>query len=104
MSQARHTGKIVLTVPPDPAAPRVPGTALVTGGTGTLGALVARHLAGTGQAAELVLASRSGPAAAGTAGLAADLAGAGAGARVVGVRCRRPGRAGRAAGRVRGAR
>ena len=37
MSQARHTGKIVLTVPPDPAAPRVPGTALVTGGTGTLG-------------------------------------------------------------------
>ena len=83
MSQARHTGKIVLTVPPDPAAARVPGTALVTGGTGTLGGLVARHLARTGQAAELVLASRSGPAAAGTAGLAADLAGAGAGARVV---------------------
>ncbi len=83
MSQARHTGKIVLTVPPDPAAARVPGTALVTGGTGTLGAVVARHLARTGRAAELVLASRSGPAAAGTAGLAADLAGAGAGARVV---------------------
>ena len=41
MSQARHTGKIVLTVPPDPAAPREPGTALVTGGTGTLGARVA---------------------------------------------------------------
>ncbi|WP_461037710.1 beta-ketoacyl synthase N-terminal-like domain-containing protein, partial [Streptomyces mayteni] len=41
MSQARHTGKIVLTMPrtADPA-----GTVLVTGGTGGLGALVARHL------------------------------------------------------------
>ena len=37
MSQARHTGKIVLTIPPDPAAPREPGTVLVTGGTGALG-------------------------------------------------------------------
>jgi acyl carrier protein len=55
---------------------------LVTGGTGTLGALVAAHLAGTGQAGDLVLASRSGPAAPGTAVLAADLAGAGAGVRV----------------------
>ena len=46
MSQARHTGKLVLTIPPDPAAPRRAGTVLVTGGTGTLGGLVARHLAG----------------------------------------------------------
>ena len=45
MSQARHTGKIVLTIPPDPAAPREPGTVLVTGGTGMLGGLVAGHLA-----------------------------------------------------------
>jgi len=45
MSQARHTGKIVLTIPPDPAAAREAGTVLVTGGTGTLGALVAGHLA-----------------------------------------------------------
>ncbi|WP_420188855.1 type I polyketide synthase [Saccharopolyspora spinosa] len=41
MSQARHVGKIVLTVP-------VPwdrdGTVLITGGTGGLGRLVARHL------------------------------------------------------------
>ena len=36
MSQARHTGKIVLTIPADPAAPRPAGTVLVTGGTGTL--------------------------------------------------------------------
>ena len=83
MSQARHTGKIVLMVPPDPAAPRDPGTVLVTGGTGTLGGLVARHLAVTGRAGRLVLASRSGPAAPGVAGLAADLAAAGAGVTVV---------------------
>ncbi|MET9112440.1 zinc-binding dehydrogenase, partial [Streptomyces zhihengii] len=41
VGQARHIGKVVLTVPRplDPA-----GTVLVTGGTGGLGALVARHL------------------------------------------------------------
>ena len=38
--------------PPDPANPLDPdGTVLVTGGTGTLGALVARHLAATGAGA-----------------------------------------------------
>ena len=83
MSQARHAGKIVLTIPPDPAAPRAPGTVLVTGGTGTLGALVAGHLARSGRAAELLLASRSGPAAAGVAAVAAGLAAAGAGVRVI---------------------
>uniref|UniRef100_UPI00055D0953 zinc-binding dehydrogenase n=1 Tax=Streptomyces sp. NRRL S-646 TaxID=1463917 RepID=UPI00055D0953 len=41
VSQARHVGKVVLTVP----VPLDPdGTVLVTGGTGGLGALVARHL------------------------------------------------------------
>jgi acyl transferase domain-containing protein/D-arabinose 1-dehydrogenase-like Zn-dependent alcohol dehydrogenase/acyl carrier protein/GDP-D-mannose dehydratase len=83
MSQARHTGKIVLTIPPDPAAPRAPGTVLVTGGTGSLGGRVARHLAGAGRAAHVVLASRSGPAAADAAALAADLAETGAGVRIV---------------------
>ena len=78
MSRARHVGKIVLTIPPDPAAPREPGTVLVTGGTGTLGGLVAAHLASTGRARSLVLASRSGPATSGTAVLAADLAARGA--------------------------
>ena len=67
MSQARHTGKLVLTIPPDPAAPRQPGTVLVTGGTGLLGGLIAGHLADTGQARELLLASRSGPQAPGVA-------------------------------------
>jgi candicidin polyketide synthase FscB len=82
MSQAWHTGKLVLTIPPDPAARREPGTVLVTGGTGVLGGLVSGHLATTGRARGLVLASRSGPAAAGAAGLAASLAGAGAAVRV----------------------
>jgi candicidin polyketide synthase FscB len=81
MSQARHTGKIVLTIPPDPAVPRNGGAVLITGGTGTLGALVARHLAARRSGA-LVLASRSGPAAPGAARLAADLAAQGAGVRV----------------------
>ena len=82
MSQARHTGKLVLTIPPDPAAPRPAGTVLVTGGTGTLGGLVAGHLASTGRADALVLASRSGPAAPGAAALAADLAARGAAVQV----------------------
>ena len=77
MSQARHTGKIVLTIPADPAAPRNPGTALITGGTGLLGGLVAGHLAATGQAHRVLLTSRSGPAAPDAARLAAALAEAG---------------------------
>ena len=78
MSQARHTGKLVLTIPPDQAAPRQAATVLLTGGTGTLGGLVARHLAATRGARHLLLASRSGPAAPGAAALAADLARQGA--------------------------
>jgi short-subunit dehydrogenase len=57
---------------------RVPrGSVLVTGGTGAIGGHLARWAAGRGTA-RLVLVSRSGPAAAGTAALAAQLAGAGA--------------------------
>ncbi|MBO1419140.1 type I polyketide synthase, partial [Streptomyces sp. FH025] len=84
MQQARHTGKLVLTVPADLHAPRGGGkSALVTGGTGTLGGLVARHLVVTGRADGLVLTSRSGPAAAGVAVLAAGLALSGASVDVV---------------------
>ena len=53
---------------PEPVARREArraGTVLVTGGTGTLGSLVAGHLAATGQVSGLVLMSRSGPAAPG---------------------------------------
>ncbi|MFD9702975.1 SDR family NAD(P)-dependent oxidoreductase [Lentzea sp. NPDC059081] len=58
VSQAKHIGKVVLTVPhgldPD-------GTVVITGGTGTIGAHVARHLARRG-ARNLLLLSRSGSA------------------------------------------
>ncbi|AGL16005.1 polyketide synthase type I [Actinoplanes sp. N902-109] len=77
MSQARHTGKLVLTIPPSrPAqatAAQAQRTVLITGGTGTLGALVARHYAETGRADRLVLTSRSGLSAPGAAELVAAL-------------------------------
>ncbi len=70
VSQARHVGKNVLTLPrPEPA-----GTVLVTGGTGTLGAAVARHLARRPGVRRLVLVSRRGPDAPGAAGLCEELA------------------------------
>nr|WP_256252162.1 type I polyketide synthase [Streptomyces sp. yr375] len=59
LSQARHTGKLVLTLPraldPD-------GTVLITGGTGTLGALVARHLVREHGIRHLLLTGRRGSA------------------------------------------
>ncbi|MDT3397647.1 type I polyketide synthase [Streptomyces sp. B1866] len=75
MSQAKHTGKLVLTVPRplDPA-----GTVLVTGGTGTLGGLLARHLVTRLGVRHLLLTSRRGPQAAGAEELTAELTGLGA--------------------------
>jgi acyl carrier protein len=61
-----------------PGAGLAGGRVLVSGGTGRLGGLVAGYLAGRYGVAELVLASRRGPAAPGAAGLAARLVGAGA--------------------------
>jgi malonyl CoA-acyl carrier protein transacylase/NADP-dependent 3-hydroxy acid dehydrogenase YdfG/acyl carrier protein len=49
------------------------GTVLITGGTGTLGRLVARHLVTTGGATHLLLTGRQGPAAPGAAELRAEL-------------------------------
>ncbi|MFI6039901.1 type I polyketide synthase [Streptomyces sp. NPDC051315] len=54
------------------------GTVLITGGTGALGALVARHLVAEHGVRSLLLLSRGGPDAPGAAGLAADLAAHGA--------------------------
>ncbi|MFT2018190.1 type I polyketide synthase [Streptomyces sp. 796.1] len=54
------------------------GTVLITGGTGTLGALVARHLVAAHGVRHLVLVSRRGPAADGAGELAAELGAAGA--------------------------
>ncbi len=62
---------------------RPSGTVLVTGGTGAIAGRVARWAAGRG-AARIVLASRSGPAAPRAAGLAAELAAAGAKVEVIG--------------------
>ncbi|MFG1611067.1 type I polyketide synthase, partial [Actinoplanes sp. NPDC049265] len=71
------------SAPPASVTRRAPGTVLITGGTGTLGALTARHLAATGRARHLLLVSRSGPAAPGAAALAAELAAAGTPVRIV---------------------
>jgi mycoketide-CoA synthase len=49
------------------------GTVVVTGGTGVLGSLIARHLAGTGGVRHLLLLGRRGPDAPGAAELAAEL-------------------------------
>ncbi|MFJ9822049.1 SDR family NAD(P)-dependent oxidoreductase [Streptomyces sp. NPDC101151] len=70
----------------EPGAPRPDrpwGTVLVTGGTGGLGALVARHLAERHGVTRLVLTSRRGPEAPGAARLRAELAESGADAEIV---------------------
>ncbi|MFE2729213.1 SDR family NAD(P)-dependent oxidoreductase, partial [Kitasatospora sp. NPDC059327] len=80
LSQARHVGKNVLRLP----APLDPeGTVLVTGGTGTLGRLVARHLVTGHGVRHLLLASRRGPRADEAGALVAELADLGARATVV---------------------
>ncbi|MES4903299.1 SDR family NAD(P)-dependent oxidoreductase, partial [Streptomyces sp. NPDC000395] len=70
LQQGRTVGKNVLTLDrtPDPD-----GTVLITGGTGTLGAALARHLAATGRARHLLLISRRGPDAPGAPQLIAHL-------------------------------
>ncbi|MFI0819546.1 type I polyketide synthase [Streptomyces sp. NPDC021098] len=54
------------------------GTVLITGGTGTLGGVVARHVVSAHGVRHLVLASRRGPAVAGAEELKAELEGLGA--------------------------
>jgi hypothetical protein len=54
--------RLTPTTPSGASQPIDPdGTTLITGGTGTLGQHLARHLATTGQARHLLLASRTGP-------------------------------------------
>ncbi|MFI1096354.1 SDR family NAD(P)-dependent oxidoreductase, partial [Streptomyces sp. NPDC020917] len=57
MSQARHVGKVVLRLPRPVDASRA---VLVTGGTGLLGGVVARHLVASYGVRDVVLASRRG--------------------------------------------
>ena len=78
-SQAKQIGKVVITVP-RPAD--TDGTALITGGTGTLGAAVARHLITEHGIRHLVLTSRRGLAADGAKELAAELTELGADVRI----------------------
>ncbi|HEY8981872.1 MAG TPA: SDR family NAD(P)-dependent oxidoreductase, partial [Streptomyces sp.] len=82
LSQARHVGKVVLTLPASLSGEGA-GMVLVTGATGTLGGLVARHLVAAHGVRRLLLVSRSGPAAPGAAELVAELESSGAVAEVV---------------------
>ncbi|MGW7560481.1 type I polyketide synthase [Streptomyces sp. NPDC054757] len=66
-----------------PPAAHGTSTVLVTGASGALGGLVARHLARTGRAGRLLLASRRGPDAPGMPRLAAELAGSGSSVQVL---------------------
>uniref|UniRef100_UPI003D72CF36 type I polyketide synthase n=1 Tax=Streptomyces sp. bgisy100 TaxID=3413783 RepID=UPI003D72CF36 len=54
------------------------GTVLITGGTGTLGALIARHLVTEHGVRQLILTGRRGPAADGATAIAAELTALGA--------------------------
>ncbi|MFB8183499.1 SDR family NAD(P)-dependent oxidoreductase, partial [Streptomyces sp. NPDC055966] len=75
VSQARHVGKVVLTLPtaPDPA-----GTVLLTGGLGGLGRITARHLVVEHGVRHLLIAGRRGADAPGAAELRDELAAWGA--------------------------
>jgi NADPH:quinone reductase-like Zn-dependent oxidoreductase/acyl carrier protein len=83
VSQARHTGKVVLTVPDGPGG-LAGGTVLITGGTGMAGSALARHLVDRHGVAHVMLVSRSGEWADGVADLAAELRDAGASVSVMG--------------------
>jgi polyketide synthase 12 len=75
LSQAAHIGKVVLTLPRPVDSD---GTVLITGATGALGALTARHLVTAHGVRHLVLASRRGGEAPGAEELAAELTALGA--------------------------
>ncbi|MEU1020473.1 type I polyketide synthase, partial [Streptomyces sp. NPDC005898] len=79
LSNAKHIGKVALTLP---APLGDGGTVLVTGGTGTLGGLVARHLVVGHGVRRLLLVSRRGAESPGADALVAELTGLGAEVRV----------------------
>ncbi|MEU5429763.1 SDR family NAD(P)-dependent oxidoreductase [Streptomyces olivoreticuli] len=80
MSQAKHTGKLVLEIPPavDPD-----GTVLITGGTGVLGRAVAEHLVRVWGVRHLLLAGRRGAEAPGSSELIEKLGQSGADVSIV---------------------
>jgi polyketide synthase 12 len=79
MSRAHHIGKVVFTMP-RPLDPD--GTVLITGGTGVLGTLLARHLVTRHGARNLLLVSRKGRAADGAAAIESELTKLGASVRI----------------------
>jgi polyketide synthase 12 len=74
LSQARHVGKVVMTMPDAWAA----GTVLITGGTGMAGSALARHVVNRHGVRNLVLVSRRGPDAPGAVELVTELTATGA--------------------------
>ncbi|QUR67443.1 SDR family NAD(P)-dependent oxidoreductase [Mycobacterium spongiae] len=87
VSQARHIGKVVMTLPSGPGGHAggglAGGTVVITGGTGMAGSAVARHVVDRYGAGQVVLVSRSGESSSGTAELVAELTDAGAEVSVV---------------------
>jgi acyl transferase domain-containing protein/NADPH:quinone reductase-like Zn-dependent oxidoreductase/acyl carrier protein len=79
LSRARHVGKLVLTVPTPLDSE---GTVLITGGTGVLGTLLARHLVTRHGARNLLLVSRKGHAADSAAAIESELTELGACVRI----------------------
>ncbi|MFI9605533.1 SDR family NAD(P)-dependent oxidoreductase, partial [Streptomyces sp. NPDC052043] len=75
LAQARHTGKLAVLLPPRLTPAR---TVLIVGGTGTLGALIARHLVTRHGVRHLLLVGRQGERAPGAAELHAELTASGA--------------------------
>ncbi|WP_142245643.1 SDR family NAD(P)-dependent oxidoreductase, partial [Mycobacterium sp. IS-836] len=91
ISQARHVGKVVLTLPDGPGNAVLAGSGgglaggsvVVTGGTGMAGSALAQHLATRYGVAHVVLASRQGSDAEGVAEVVSRLEDAGARVSVV---------------------
>jgi polyketide synthase 12 len=84
LSQARHIGKVVLTLPFGPGGALGAGTVLIAGGTGMAGSALARHVVANHGVRQLMLLSRRGPDAPRAAELVAELGAAGAQVSVVG--------------------
>ena len=72
LSEARHTGKIVLTIPADDEPWDTSRAVLITGGHGQLGRLVARHLIADHGVRQVVLLGRSLPTPGSAAARAVD--------------------------------
>jgi polyketide synthase 12 len=83
LSQARHVGKVVMTLPFGPGGGLGTGTVLITGGTGMAGSALARHVVSRYGARNVVLVSRRGLDAPGAAELLTELGATGAQVQVV---------------------